>query len=138
MREIQIEANTARLYELQAFFDEELERAGCPPELQLELDMVVEEIFVNIASYAYPEDATEKPARAAIDFNDETRTVLLRFYDRGRPYDPLSGKMPDLSLPAEERPIGGLGVYLVREVMDKVTYEYRDGYNILSAEKRFP
>ena len=138
MKEIQIEAKADRLYELQAFLEEELERIGCPPELVPELDMVAEEIFVNIASYAYPEDAPEKTARAAIDFNDETRTVLLRFYDRGRPYDPLSGKMPDLTLPPEERPIGGLGVYLVKEFMDEVRYEYRDGYNILSAEKRLP
>lgn len=138
MKEIEIEADAGKLYELQAFFDEELEKIGCPPELILELDMVAEEIFVNIASYAYPEENAEKYARAVFDYDDETRTVLLRFYDRGRPYDPLLGKMPDLTLPAEERPIGGLGVYLVKEYMDEVRYEYRDGYNVLTAEKKLP
>ncbi len=138
MKEKEIEAEAGKLYELQAFFDEELEKAGCTPELLLELDMVAEEIFVNIASYAYPEDAPEKYGRFGIDFDEKTRTVLMCFRDRGRPYDPLSGKMPDLKLPAEERPIGGLGVFLVKEIMDDVRYEYRDGYNILSAWKKIP
>ncbi|MCR4823534.1 MAG: ATP-binding protein [Treponema sp.] len=95
------------------------------------IDLAVEEIFVNIAHYAYsPEKGF---AWIQGDFSDNTLTVI--FKDQGKAFNPLAKKDPDITLSAEERNIGGLGIFLTKKFMDSVDYEYRDGYNILSIKK---
>ena len=99
----------------------------------MQIEVAAEEIFVNIASYAYAPGKGRATIR--VEVSDDPVTVCLTFIDQGMPYDPLSMKDPDVSLPAEDRPVGGLGVFMVKKTMDDVTYEYKDGKNILRMKK---
>jgi anti-sigma regulatory factor (Ser/Thr protein kinase) len=98
---------------------------------QMQIDVAVEEIFVNIASYAYAPDV----GNATIRFVQEQNNVCITFIDSGIPYDPLAKEDPDVSLSAEERGIGGLGIYMVKKAVDDMKYVYKDGQNILSIGK---
>lgn len=105
----------------------------CSMKTLLELDMIVEEIFINIAKYAYE----KKTGLVLIDLSvdEENNTVELTFRDTGKPYDPLKKSSPDLSAPAEERSIGGLGIFLVRKYSDFMSYKYLNGENRLTIRK---
>lgn len=131
MRELDIEAKTENLDQVLAFVDEELEKYECGMKTQMQIDIAVEEIFVNIAHYAY------NPAvgKATIRIEVTDGTVSLTFIDNGIPYDPLAKEDPDITLSAEERQIGGLGIFMVKKSMDDVKYEYKDGSNILTFSK---
>ena len=133
--ELTVEAAAERLTQVQAFLDERLEAAGCPMRAKMQLGVAVEEIFVNIASYAYAPETGSATIR--IELFDAPRAVTVSFFDSGRPYDPLSREDPDVTLPAQERGIGGLGILMTKKLMDGVRYEYRGGQNILTLEKRF-
>lgn len=134
MKEMEIEATLDNFEEVQAFVDEELERLGCSMETQIQIDIAVEEIFVNIAHYAYNPDVGKATIR--VEITEDPLSVVLTFMDNGIPYDPLAKQDPDVTLPPEERQIGGLGIYMVKESMDDVKYEYRDGKNILTICKK--
>ena len=95
--------------------------------------VAVEEIFVNIAHYAYGGNPGE--AVIGLDVIPNPKSCRIVFRDRGVPYNPLEKTDPDITLSAEEREIGGLGIYMVKQSMDKVEYRYEDGYNILTIEK---
>ena len=129
-----IEAATGKLPELQEAIESRLEAAGCPLKTLMEISVVVEEVFANIAMYAYTPGTGRADVR--MDISGDPAVVTIRFADRGIPYDPLARKDPDLSLPAEEREIGGLGIYMTKKLMDEVRYEYRDGQNILTLTKK--
>ena len=116
-----------------SFIDGHLEQAGCPVKAQMQIDVAAEEIFVNIAHYAYAPDRGKAVVR--VEVSGDPVTVSLTFIDHGVPYDPLLREDPDVTLPAEERQIGGLGVFLVKQTMDDVNYVYRDGKNILTLKK---
>ena len=132
--ELTIEASTDTLQAVLGFIDEKLENINCPVKEQMQMDLAVEEIFVNIANYAY---APEKGnATVRVEVSDDPVTVTITFMDRGVPYDPLKNDDPDISLPASERAIGGLGIFLTKKVMDAVSYEYKDGQNILTLKKK--
>ena len=131
--ELELEALVENLPWVQEFIDSHLEKVGCPPRAQMQIGLAAEEIFVNIASYAY---APEKGrAKVRVEVAGEPVTVTLTFLDRGVPYDPLQREDPDVTLPADERDIGGLGILLTKKTMDDVAYEYRDGQNILTLKK---
>ena len=100
--------------------------------------LCVEEIFENISCYAYTAGIGE--TRITVECRDASNPmqVIIRFYDRGKPFDPLSQDAPDLDVPLMDRPIGGLGIHLVRSKMDVISYEYRDGENILTMQKNIP
>ncbi len=132
--ELVIEADTAKLPELQAFVEQQLEALDCSPRVQIQLGIAVEEIFVNIASYAYAPGSGKAAVR--VETADDPAAVTVTFADSGVPYDPLAKDDPDVSLSAEEREIGGLGVFLTKKTMDDVRYEYRDGKNILTLTKK--
>ena len=134
MKELTIEAAIDRLDEVLAFVDAELETLDCPMKVQMQIDVAVEEIFVNIASYAYEPGSGDALIRLETD--PEKRFVAVTFIDSGVPYDPLQKEDPDVTLPAEERSIGGLGVFMVKKSMDDVSYRYEDGHNVLRIEKR--
>ena len=129
-----IEAVKEKLPELQELIESRLEAIECPLRTLMQISVVVEEVFANIASYAYKSGRGR--ADICMEISDEPAVVTLRFADRGIPYDPLKRRDPDLSLPAEEREIGGLGVYMTKKLMDEVRYEYRDGQNILTLKKK--
>ena len=133
VNELDIEAVRENLSEVLAFVDKRLEDADCPMKAQMQIDLAVEEIFINIASYAYAPDKGRAKIRAEVSGNPIT--VTLTFIDHGIPYDPLAKADPDVTLSAEERGIGGLGIFMVKKTMDDVSYEYKDGSNILTLKK---
>ncbi|MBR3991274.1 MAG: ATP-binding protein, partial [Clostridia bacterium] len=111
-----------------------LEICDCSPKAQMQMDLAVEEIFVNIANYAYAPDKGRATVR--VEVSDDPVTVTITFTDRGVPYDPLKKDDPDVTLPAGEREVGGLGIFLTKQIMDDLSYEYRDGQNILTLKKK--
>ena len=131
--ELELEAAKENLDEVQLFVGERLEEADCPPKAQMQISVAVEEIFVNIASYAYAPDKGKATVR--VEVSEDPVTVTVTFVDHGVPYDPLAKEDPDVTLPAEEREIGGLGIFMTKKMMDDVAYEYRDGQNILTLKK---
>ncbi len=131
--ELDIEAVTENLPQVAEFVDLHLERINCPPKARMHIGMAVEEIFVNIADYAY---APEKgSATVRVEVSEEPVSVTITFIDNGVPYDPLSRQDPDVAAPADERDVGGLGIFLTKKLMDDVSYEYRNGQNILTLKK---
>lgn len=132
MTSLIVEAKNENLSQVNDFVDGFLEAHACPMKTQMQIDLCVEEIFVNIANYAYGTDS----GTAELRLSEENRVVTLTFIDAGVPYDPLAKEDPDITLSAEERQIGGLGIFLVKKHMDKVSYRYEDGKNTLILEKK--
>ncbi len=118
-----------------AFVDESLEKRACPTRVQMQIDIAVEEIFVNIASYAYK--PMMGPAEILIQEDHDPEGITITFIDSGVPYDPLAKPDPDISLSASERQIGGLGIYMVKKSMTDMQYRYENGRNILTIRKEF-
>ena len=135
MKETTLEASLDHLNDGLAFVDGCLEEAACGMRAQMQIDVAVEEVFVNIASYAYAPGKGSATVR--VEIRQDPRTVLITFLDRGVPYNPLEKEDPDVSLPAEERKIGGLGIFMVKKSMDNMLYKYQDGQNILTIIKKF-
>ena len=134
MDELKISAQVEKLNEVLAFVDERLERYDCPIKIQTQIDIAVEEIFVNIANYAYAPETGDAIIKVGI--SEDPLEVTISFADSGVPYDPLAKEDPDITLPAEKRPIGGLGIYMVKKSMDNVEYEHKDGMNIFVIRKK--
>ncbi len=133
--ELDIEATTDNLPQVLEFIDKHLEAAGCPLKSQMQIDVAAEEIFVNIANYAYKPD--KGMAKVRVEVCDDPLQVSITFIDRGIQYDPLAKEDPDVTLSAEDRQIGGLGIFLVKNTMDDLSYQYIDGSNILTLKKKF-
>jgi len=133
MKKITVTADVALLGEVNAAIDSELEAVGCPMKTQMQIDIAVEEIFVNIAHYAY----TPENGEVSVSFElTEDRLARITFEDSGIPFDPMAQPDPDVSSSLSERQIGGLGIFMVKNSMDNMHYEYRDGKNILTIEKK--
>lgn len=115
------------------FVNEELKSARCPQIAMIQIDTAIDELFGNIAHYAYGGEKGEAVVRIEIDQKEPSATIS--FLDRGVPFNPLNAKTPDVTLPPKERKKGGLGIYLVKKTMDDVSYEYKDGQNILTMKK---
>lgn len=133
VNELEIEAQVENLNEVQQFVEERLGNIDCPPKPMMQIMLAVEEIFVNIAHYAYAPSRGNATVR--VEVTEEPVEVSITFIDNGVPYDPLKKEDPDVSIPASERAIGGLGIFLTKQLMDDVIYEYRDGHNILTLKK---
>lgn len=133
-RTVTLEAVAKNFAAAQDQVHEFLESVPCSMRTLLELDMVVEEVFINIANYAYSDGIGTVTLVLAL--NENRDTLYLTFRDSGVPYDPLKKESPNLSAPAEERPIGGLGIFLVQEYSDSLSYEYKDGENRLTIVKK--
>lgn len=118
-----------------AFVDVELEKVGCPMKIQSAIDVALEEIFVNIANYAYP--GSKGTAEIDVGADDKTRAITIRLVDSGVQFDPLAKPDPDTGLQANERAIGGLGIFMVKKMMDSVEYKYENNKNILVLKKFF-
>ena len=134
-KEWSVPAEVERLPELLSFLEQQLEEAGCPMKTQMQISVAAEEIFVNIANYAYAPGKGIATVRLTISQDPTVATIT--FIDRGTPFDPLKKEDPDVTLSAEERAIGGLGIYMTKKTMDEVRYEYKDGQNRLTLVKKF-
>ena len=133
VNELTIEADVNNLDNVIDFVNEQLEARDCSIKIQTQIDIAVEELFVNIAHYAYKPETG--PATVRVELQEEPLAVLITFIDNGVPYDPLAKPDPDVTLSAEEREIGGLGIFMVKKSMDDINYEYKDGKNILTIKK---
>ena len=135
IQEMELEALRENLPEVMDFISAELEARECPMKTQMQICLAVEEIFINIASYAYA-PATGR-VKLRMQYCEDPAGIQITLTDSGVPYDPLAKEDPDVTLPAEKRKIGGLGIYLVKKTMDEVSYEYKDGTNNFTMIKRF-
>lgn len=127
-------ATLDQMENVQAFIGEQLENYGCSAKARFQLEVAVEEIFVNIANYAYlPDQEGEATVRCCV--GEAPLRVTIQFLDNGKPFNPLDKEDADTSLSAEEREIGGLGILMVKKSMDEVEYAYEDGKNILTIKK---
>ena len=133
-KELSVPAEVERLPEVLSFLEQQLEEAGCPMKTQMQISVATEEIFVNIANYAYAPGKGIATVRMAI--HEDPATATITFIDRGTPFNPLKMEDPDVSLSAEEREIGGLGIYMAKKTMDELRYEYKDGQNRLTLIKK--
>ncbi len=133
MKELTIEAKTENLDEVLEFIDDILSEYDCSMKLQMQIDVAVEEIFVNIAHYAY--DPGTGDAVITADVSGDPSCLTVTFADSGVPYNPLAKEDPDVTLNVEDRQIGGLGIFMVKKSMDGVEYEHKDGKNVLTIKK---
>ena len=132
MNPLKIAAKTENLEIVNDFLAEK--RIGCPMKLLMQTQLAVEEIFVNIAHYAYKDKTGEVNVLCELDKEKNLFTII--FDDTGIPFDPLKRDDPDVTATAEERNIGGLGIFLTKKLMDEVHYENKDGKNILTLIKK--
>ena len=131
--EIEVKALLENLQEVLSFVDGFIEELGASMKAQMQIDVAVEEIFVNIASYAYTPDTGN--AVISVETVPEKKQVVITFKDSGKPYNPLEKPDPDITLSAAERSIGGLGIFMVKKSMDDMYYEYSNGQNVLTIVK---
>ncbi len=131
--ELTVAAVTENIPRVTAFVEERLEALGCPVKVRALMSVAVDELFGNIAHYAY--DDVTGSATVRVRMEETLAAACVTFLDRGKPYDPLTKPDPDVTLSAEERPIGGLGIFMVKKTMDAMTYEYKDGQNIVTIKK---
>lgn len=138
MKELKVEATIENLAKVFTFLQEALEKSDVPPKVKRQIKLCVEEVYMNITHYAYnPETGIATIGVDMVGESDGQQKVVISFSDEGKPYDPLAKQDPDLELGLDERPIGGLGIYLVKTTMDNVAYEHKDGQNVLTLEKDF-
>lgn len=131
MEELRIDASMENVDRLISILDERLEAVDCPMKAQLQLDVAVEEIFGNICQYAYGQASGE----AIVRMNITEQEANITFIDEGAPFNPLEKEEPDVEMEAMSENVGGLGIFMVKESMDAVTYECIDGKNHLTIVK---
>lgn len=132
MNEMIFPAKLDALEDAIAFTEGELEKMACPMRAVMQITVCVEEMFVNVAHYAY--DGAE--GTVAFSIGEEQGMVVISLKDSGKPFDPLAKTDPDITLSAEEREVGGLGIFMVKKSMDEVDYERTDGLNIFTMKKK--
>ena len=133
MKELNITATVENIEVVTDFVNEQLEALDCPMKAQMQIDIAIDELFGNIAHYAYNPEVGDATVR--VEVTEDPLAVIITFIDKGVPYDPLAKADPNITLSAEERAIGGLGIFMVKKTMDDITYEYKDGQNILKIKK---
>ena len=132
MKELTLPAAAENIEKAVDFVNVQLEAAGCPPKTMIQIDVAIDELFGNIAHYAYGKGTGDATVRVEVT---EEPAVIITFIDSGIPYNPLEKPDPDVAQSLEERQIGGLGIFMVKKSMDDITYEYKDGQNILRIKK---
>ena len=133
MKELKIEAAVKSIAVVTDFVNAELEKLDCPRKARTQISIAIDELFGNIAKYAYTPDVGNAEVRLEVE--EDPLSVIITFIDSGMPYDPLARTDPDVTLMAEEREIGGLGVFLTKKIVDDAVYEYRNGQNVLTLKK---
>ena len=135
MKEIKVEAKIENLAAVNGFLHEQIDELDCSAATVMQLEIAIEELFSNICYYAYGDGTGD--AAIQVDIDKTNKCICITFIDMGKPYNPLKKDDPDITLGIEDRPIGGLGIFMVKESMDDMTYEYRDNKNILKIKKKF-
>lgn len=133
MKELTLAATVENIEAATDFVNEILETMDCPMKAQMQIDIAIDELLSNIAYYAYAPGTGD----ATVRVEGVPGGVELTFIDRGVPYDPLTSRDPDTGLPAEERQVGGLGIFMVKKSMNEVRYQYTNGQNMLTIRKEF-
>ena len=126
-------ANNQELSHVQEFVQKVLQRYGCNDKTIMQINLVIEEVFVNIASYAYQND--DGTCKVIVDY-DGVKQVMITFEDNGIPFNPLEKENPDITLSAEKREVGGLGIFITKQIMDQVEYIYENQKNVLKMTKK--
>jgi anti-sigma regulatory factor (Ser/Thr protein kinase) len=134
MKELTIAATVENIETVTDFVNEQLEAYDCPMKAQMQIDIAIDELFGNIAHYAYNPEVGSATVR--VEVVEDPLSVVITFIDNGVPYDPLKKDDPDTTLSAEDRAIGGLGIFMVKKTMDDIIYEYKDGQNRLTIVKK--
>lgn len=134
-REITVEASMDQIHTVTDFVNRKLTEHGCTERARIQLDVAIDEIFGNIARYAYGSETGSATVRVWVE--EGSGIIHITFIDQGQPFNPLEKEMPDTTgLKPKERPIGGLGLFMIKRTMDRLTYDYQDGNNILTIEKK--
>ena len=133
MKELTLAASLENIPVVTAFVDEQLEALDCSMKAQMQIDIAIDELFGNTAHYAYPDETGDATVR--FDFDEAACTAIIAFIDGGVPFNPLGKADPDVTLSAEERGIGGLGIFMVKKSMDKMEYSHENGHNVLTIYK---
>ena len=136
MKEITLDATIENIPRVTEWMDEALEKVGCAPRPLMQLHVVLDKAFSNIARYAYKQRKDRGSVTVRFEYDPETKTAAITFTDHGRPYNPLEKEDPDVTLSAEERNIGGLGIFLTKKLMDDISYRHENGANILCIRKK--
>ena len=135
MGQMTVSANVENVKMVTRFVNERLDSLGCFERIRVLVDVAVDEVFSNIVNYAYKPETGSATVRVEVE--QAPLSVVITFIDHGVPFDPLAEERPDTTkLSKAERPIGGLGLFLVKKTMDDVTYESKDGQNILTIRKK--
>ena len=130
---LRIPAEVENLDQVLAFVGDHLDAANCPIGVRMQIEVAVEELFVNIAHYAYTPGHGDM--ELSVTVTDDPQEAVIELRDTGIPFDPLDRVDPDVTLSAEERNIGGLGIYLVKQSMDRMAYRRENGENILTIRR---
>ena len=133
MKELTVAATTQNIETVTDFINGELEEHNCSMKALMQIDIAVDEIFGNIAHYAYAPQTGDATVR--VEISENPSVAVITFVDKGIPYNPLEKEDPNVNLSIEEREIGGLGIFMVKKSMDELSYEYKDGQNILTVKK---
>ncbi len=131
-KKITLPAKIESIPEITDFINNELKALGCPNKIMAQIDAVTDDIVSNIANYAYGEEE----GNVTVKMRPDDEMVTIVFSDNGRPYNPLAKVDPDITLSAEERPIGGLGILMIKKMMDNIDYRYLNGQNTLIIKKK--
>jgi anti-sigma regulatory factor (Ser/Thr protein kinase) len=132
-KELTLQAVVENIPVVTELADAYLKDIGCSGKSQMQIDIAIDEIFSNISRYAYGEQGGTITVR--LDFEPDLHMFSMQFIDEGIPFNPLETEEPDVSLSAEEREVGGLGIFLVKKTMNSVLYEYKNNTNILTIKK---
>ena len=135
MPQITLPATIENIEPATDFMNGLLEKAGCPMRVQIQLAVALDELLSNVARYAYAPGTGD--VTLAVEIREDPRRAVLTITDGGVPYDPLKKEDPDITLSADERRIGGLGIFIVKKSMDEMTYAFENGCNVLTIVKLF-
>ncbi|MDO5128134.1 MAG: ATP-binding protein [Eubacteriales bacterium] len=134
-KELTVDATLSHLDEVVGFVEASLGMTSCPMKITMQVVLCIEELYVNVASYAYEETNGSCTIYLETQHTDTDGMVVIEIIDSGKPFNPLEKEDPDITLSADERKIGGLGIFMVKKSMDKVIYNYKDEKNMLRLEK---
>lgn len=134
MKEITLQATIENISKVTDFVDVFLDEYQCPFKSKMQIDIAIDELFGNIAHYAYGDQTGE--VTVCVEWNEAESSVTISFIDQGIPFNPLETEEPDITLSVEERKIGGLGIHMVKKNMDEIEYQYAEGQNRLKISKK--